>query len=61
MNSGLEMERQNMSLEKTYSTLLIKKELGKKEFLKSYIVLLRSEELNCTIRAGQMGQAADAS
>ena len=34
--------------------------LGKKEFLKSYIVLLRAE-LNCTIKASRMGQAASAS
>ena len=41
-----------MSLEKTYSTLLIKTKLGKKEFLKSYINLLRAE-LSCTITAAE--------
>ena len=49
-----------MSLEKTYFTLLIKTKLEKKEFLNSYIVLLRAE-LNCTIKVSQMGQAASAS
>ena len=33
---------------------------GEKEFLKSYIVLLRAE-LNCTIYASQMGRSAGAS
>ena len=47
--------RQNMSLGKIYFTLLIKTKLGKKEFLKSYIALLRAE-LNCTIYASQMGR-----
>ena len=49
-----------MSMEKIYFTLLIKTKLGKKEFLKLYIVLLRAE-LNCTIKASQMGRAAGAS
>ena len=34
--------------------------LGKKEFLKSYIVLLRAE-LNCIIKDSRMGRAAGAS
>ena len=57
---ALKWYRQNMSLEKIYFTLLMKTKIGKKEFLKSYIVLLRAE-LNCTVYAGQMGQLAGAS
>ena len=40
--------------------VLIRRKSGKKEFLKSYIVLLRAE-LNCTIYASRMGQSAGAS
>ena len=47
-------------LEKIYFTLLIKTKLGKKEFLKLYIVLLRAG-LNCTIYASRMGRSAGAS
>ena len=49
-----------MSLEKIYFALWIRRKLGKKEFLKLYIVLLRAE-LNCTIYGSQMGQLAGAS
>ena len=49
-----------MSQKKIYFTLLIKTNLGKKEFLKLYIVLLRAE-LNCTNKASRMGLAAGAS
>ena len=44
-----------MSLEKIYFSLWTRRKLGKKEFLKSYIVLLRVE-LKCTIYASQMGR-----
>ena len=60
VNSGLEMVEENMSLEKTYSTLIFKTKFGKKESLKSYIVLLRAG-LNCNIKAIQMGWGAGAS
>ena len=49
-----------MSLEKTYSILLIKTKLGNKEFLKSYNVHLRAK-LNRIIKASRMAQAASAS
>ena len=45
--------RQNVSLEKKYFALLIKTKLGKKEILKSYIVLLRAE-LNCKLTLYQV-------
>ena len=54
---ALKWYRQNMSLEKIHFVLLMKTKLGKKEFLKLYIVLLRAE-LNCTIKASWMGRAA---
>ena len=37
------VKAKHVSGKKTYSTLLIKTKLGKKEFLKSYIVFLRAE------------------
>ena len=49
-----------MSLEEIYFTLLTNTKLGRKEFLKSYIVLLRAE-LNCAIKASLMGWAAGGS
>ena len=57
---ALKWYRQNMSLEKIYFALWISRKLWKKEFLKSYIVLLRAE-LNCTIYASRMGWAGVAS
>ena len=56
----LKWHRQNMSLEKIYFALWIRRKLEKKEFLKLYIVLLRAE-LNCTNDASWMGQVAGAS
>ena len=50
---ALKWYRQNMSLEKIYFALWIRKKLGKKEFLKLYIVLLRAE-LNYTIYASRI-------
>ena len=52
--------RQNMSLEKICFALCIGRKLGEKEFLKSYIVLLRAK-LNCIIYASRMGWSASAS
>ena len=57
---ALKWYRPKMSLEKMYFALWIRRKLLKKEFLKSYIVLLRAE-LSCTIYASQMGQSAGAS
>ena len=42
-----------------FQAVPIKKTLGKREFLKSYVVLLRAE-LNCNNKASQMGQAGGA-
>ena len=49
--------RHYRSLEKIYFALWIKTKLGKKEFLKSYIVLLTAE-LNCTNTASRKGWPA---
>ena len=57
---ALKWHRQNMSLEKIYFAPWIRRKLGKKEFLKSHIVLLRAE-LNSTIDVSWMGQSAGAS
>jgi len=57
---ALKWYRQGMFLEKIYFALWIRRKLEKKEFLKSYIVLLRAK-LNCTIYASQMGLLAGAS
>ena len=56
---ALKWDRQNMSLENIYFAPWMRKKLGKKEFLKLYIVLLRVK-LNCNIYASQMGQSASA-
>ena len=60
VNSGLEMVQAKHVSRKNIFLSTNTSKLGKTEFLKLYIVLLRAE-LNCTIKASWMGQVAGVS